>query len=442
MTAADIDRTDELREAFPENYEFDADQRQDGLWDRRPELAHVRDFARARRASPQATLAVVLAYAAAAVEPNVVLPPIIGTHASLNLFVALVGPSGGGKGAAEGAARDAVRFARHDGSRIWTETFPPGSGEGIARCFTPYLDDQDKDGDGKPTRKRRTRAVFSAPEVDTLAALGGRRGSTLLPELRKVYSGEQIGFKNASDASTSPVEEHSYRACLIVGVQPAKAGALLDDSAGGTPQRFVWMPVDDPDAPDAHPDCPPQRTVRLPYWGRELVELNVPNAARSEILAHRLAVLRGNEEVDPLDGHLLLCRLKVAAALMLLGGRSVLSEDDWRLAQEIMRVSASTRTRAKAAIAARKKSANRARAHDDAERAAIIDETREQAEVKRTRRRVLERLRATGPLTRGDLNRSLRSELRGHLDHVLACLLEESQVVASGDGRTRYAIAN
>ena len=29
---------------------------------------------------------------------------------------------------------------------------------------------------------------------------------------------------------------------MLVGVQPARAGTLLDDLDGGTPQRVVWVP--------------------------------------------------------------------------------------------------------------------------------------------------------------------------------------------------------
>ena len=48
----------------------------------------------------------VLVRLIAAVPPDTVLPPIIGGHASLNLFTAVVDHSGGGKGGAEAAAAD------------------------------------------------------------------------------------------------------------------------------------------------------------------------------------------------------------------------------------------------------------------------------------------------------------------------------------------------
>lgn len=403
------------------------------LWSRR-ELRHVRDFARARRAAPLAVLGVVLARAAAAVEPNVVLPPLVGAHASLNLFVALTGQSGGGKGAAEAAAGDAVEFLGHDGFTVRTDCFPPGSGEGIARTFARRPDGTGTAG----APPRRTRALFSAPEVDTLAALGGRRGSTLMPELRKVYSGEQLGFKNAAEATTATVAAHSYRACLVVGVQPAKAAALLDDADGGTPQRFVWLPVDDPDAPDATPGCPEPLRVRLPRWApaphREV--LQVPGQAAAAITGHRLAVLRGEADTDPLDGHALLCQLKVAAALMVLAGRSTVNGEDWDIAAALMRASADTRARARAVLSDRRRRANRARAHDDADRALVVQEKVGKTNAEKVRGCIVDKLARVESASKSELSAAVRGSLRAEwFGPVFAEMLDTGQIVPTGRNR-------
>ena len=101
------------------------------LWTARPILAHVRDFARARRVSPWAVLGVVLARVCTATPPFVVLPPLIGARCQLNTFVGLVGPSGSGKDAAARAAEDAVPVGPIDTAGV-------GSGEGIAHQFVTY----------------------------------------------------------------------------------------------------------------------------------------------------------------------------------------------------------------------------------------------------------------------------------------------------------------
>src|SRR5690606_1806529 len=127
-----------------------------------------------------------------------------------------------------------------------------GSGEGIAAAYV----ERGKGDDGPGVKHHAYSALFDVAEVDTLASLSGRQGSTLLPELRKVWSGERLGFQNRDASRSLPVEAHAYRAALVAGIQPARAGALLDDEAGGTPQRFVWLPATDPDAPARAPHAP------------------------------------------------------------------------------------------------------------------------------------------------------------------------------------------
>jgi hypothetical protein len=60
-------------------------------------------------------------------------------------------------------------------------------------------------------------------------------------------------------------------------------------------------------------------------------DLAVPACAVAAI-DYRLAVLR-NYRVDALDGHALLCRLKIAVAMMALDGRTTIEEADWHLLQ-------------------------------------------------------------------------------------------------------------
>lgn len=404
----------------PEECESSSGSPADVFWTARDELAHIRQFARARRAGPWAVLGVVLARVTAATEPTVLLPPIIGSAKSTNMFVALVGPSGGGKGAAEGAAADAVEFIGQPG-RIPIEEFPIGSGEGIARTFqTGALGEAGQ----------RTRAMFTAAEVDTIAAIGARQGSTLMAELRKVYMGEQIGFANANKHTRTTLDPHSYRACLTIGVQPLKAGPLLSDADGGTPQRFLWMPVSDPDAPEERPAAPDRLSIKIGS-GTDRLELVVPDVAREAMDIHRLAVLRG-EDVDPLDGHRMLTQLKVAAALAFLAERVSISDEDWMLAKTVIHVSDRTRSWVQKQLTEHARAANRARALAKAEEAGIIAESTDDRERDRIRGAILRRLKRREGLTvsRKDLRNTLKSNLRDRFDAVLVDLLSEGAIVA------------
>ncbi|MEX5711895.1 hypothetical protein AB1484_27270 [Parafrankia sp. FMc6] len=306
------------------------------FWDTRPELAHIRDFARARMAAPWAALGVVLVRVLAATPPSYVLPALVGRPASLNLYAALVAPSGGGKGAAEGAAADALDVGP-------VNTLTVSSGEGIAHA---YAHREKADGGESVVVQHADSVVFTVPEIDTLAALKGRQSSTLMQELRKAWSGEQLGFAYVDETKRLPIEPHTYRLGLLVGVQPGRGAALLSEEAvaGGDPQRFLWMPATDPNAPDEEPGEPEPLAWVLPPWpadvpfrspsGRRV--LDVCPTAVDTIKTERRRRLRGQAEA--LDGHALLARLKVAAALGLLAGRPRVTEKDWELAGVVMAV--------------------------------------------------------------------------------------------------------
>ncbi|WP_157930961.1 bifunctional DNA primase/polymerase [Mycobacteroides abscessus] len=375
----------------------------EAFWTSRAVLTDLRQFARARRVAPWAVLGYVLARAVCAIPPHVVLPALVGSEASLNLFVALVGPSGAGKGGASGAAKS------------WLRTDPEtviatlGSGEGMAKVYA-Y---KQKPTSANPAWTQvglESAVLFDAPEVDNLAALSARNASTLLPQLRSAYSGEELGFSYADPAKSVRLCAYRYRLCLTVGVQPGRGSGLLDDADGGTPQRFVWLPTTDPDIPDEAPETP--AAYELPIWPTnagaskitlgatsalglldvpakpgDLHTLTIPNVARTAIDEHRRKMLRGDTGTDPLDGHRLLCRLKVAAALMWLDRRTdQVSEEDWELAGIVMAVSDATRRSVVAALADKAQAANKARGRADTVRAVAAEEARADLDAERIER--------------------------------------------------------
>lgn len=387
----------------------------DAFWATRPALQHVLTLARARGAGPWAVLGAAMARAVASIPPYVVLPGVVGGRMSLNLFIALVGPSGGGKGAAMATAMEGYKFG-------YIETVPLGSGEGIARTYRPV-------GTKPDQANVLTAAVFDAPEIDTAAALSNRQGSTLFAELRKMFSGEQLGFGNAGKDTRNVVAAGSYRACVTVGVQPLRSHTLLGASDGGLPQRFVWMPTSDPDAPDEPPAEPDQWKTSRPAWLCAVdshIEIVIPDVARQAIRNHRLAVLREEPNVDPLDGHALLTRLKVAVGLMALEGRTVVSEEDWKLAGFVMDVSTYTRERCQRALENQSRSANRARALAAADRDEIITDRK----LQRCREAITRWLtKADGePVTRRELTQKIKSDVREYFDTAIAEMLEDNRI--------------
>lgn len=391
----------------------------ESFWGTRPVLWHLHAFARARRVAPWALLGVTLARVITAVPPAVVLPAMVGSHGSLNLFVGVVGRSGAGKGTAESAAADAVPLP----GPVTTATV--GSGEGIAHAYVRRA----KDG----VEQHTTAVLFSVPEIDTLTALSERRGATLLPELRRAWVGERLGFAYSDPTKRLPVPAHAYRMSLIAGIQPERAGRLLDDADGGTPQRFIWLPAEDPHAPGTPPGEPPAWRWQPPRWpqrawGSPHMVLPVCARARQEVDADRLARLRG--EGDALDGHAMLARLKIAAALAILDARAHIDETDWALAAHVAQRSNACRQAVADTIATANAAGNRRRAEAEAERAAIVTDRLQVRNVQRLARRLALRLDGRGWVPRNDLRKACESSDRPDFDAAIEAAIAAGQIEA------------
>lgn len=399
------------------------------FWDTRPLLRHVHDFARSRRASPWAVLGVVLARIVTATPHQVCLPPIIGGKGSLNMFVGLVGPSGAGKGAASGAAADAVHIPDIKTARL-------ASGEAIAHLYKRRLTKAEREAGETDWNDTSHARLVDVSEIDRFAAQSNRQGSTLMADLRAAWSGEMLGQVAADSTRSFLLEPHEYRLTMVAGIQPHRAGVLLEDEDGGTPQRFVWLPVTDPDAPPERPSAPQPISWSPPPTGAFVgvggVQVDVDPAIVAEVDAARLATLRG--EGDPLDGHRYQCQLKVAAALGVADQRYTMSTEDWQLAQTIMHKSAATRSGVVAAMKNRAAEEGVRKAEADATRAVIVEERTLDAAVKRVCTVIVKKLRRVGDwVSHSDLRRAITSHDRKHFEDALRRLYEAGQIEHSSD---------
>jgi hypothetical protein len=409
------------------------------FWTSRSTLAAVRTVARERLVSPWAALGAVLGHVCTRIGPHVVLPPIVGGYASLNTFWALVGASGGGKDAALAVAQEVL----HLQDRV--PTHEVGTGQGIDSSFTVTA----KDG---PVQFCDS-ALFTVTEIDTLAGHASMSGSTVMATLRKVYSGSALGARYADKDKRRPVRAHGYRAALIGGVQPARSGVLLNDKDGGTPQRWLWLPTNDPDArkhaagipapPDAPREALWQQYEYLMATGelsdkdvkdgqkirpKQRVEIKVCDTARDAVIENRLARLEAPlaAAADDLSGHALLTRLKVAALLALFnGGRIEVTEEDWELSDVIMTVSNATRDACSASLAESARRANVARAVQDIERTDIAAEHAEKRVAAALGRALRRR---EGWVARADLRRTLPGRDREFFESAIERLTAAGQV--------------
>ena len=415
--------------AAPEPGGFDAAH---PLWDARPVLAVIREHARASGVNPFAVLPVALARVLGNVPPSVVLPPLgraVRGHASLNTFTALTAWSGGGKGLVSAAASGAVDIGEPFGPLVVSA--PLGSGEGIVEWFA-------RRGDVKagedPVVFLPNAPILDAPEVDHFGALVSREGSTLASVLRTAWSGELLGTSNrAQNGNRLTVPAHTYRVALVLGVQPLRAGRMLADAAGGTPQRFAWAPTEDRTLPD-HPVSPP-KAVRWQApleWpdvdGAGLRPLALDPEVSDELWTSHVARRRGLVRDD--DGHANLVRLKLAAGLAILDGRTVVNVEDWHLSGVLTACSRSTVEHVRAALADAGRRVNRARAEAEAERATVLAERVAERDLDRATEHVLRRLgRERDGMPGAELRRTAAGRDRTNIDAALAELVASGRVV-------------
>lgn len=381
------------------------------FWDARPELSTIHQFAHARLTSPWAVFGVVLCRLLTMIPSRVVLPPIIGGYASLNLIVAVVAKSGSGKGAAERAAKDLL-----PGNGI--HVAPAGSGEGLAKQYAYVTTPK-----GSPPQvvREREAVMFSISEVDTLTAISERSGSTIMSCIRSAFSGEEVGFSYADPRKRILLGDQNYRLTMVVGVQPMRADRILDDSDGGTPQRFLWLPAIDPSIPDEPVDEPDILRVDLSVIhdvdrnGRTVI--GIPASVAEFIRSQHIRRQRGTG--DALDGHAILLREKVAAALALLNGRRDVNEEDWELSGIVMARSDSTRASVVKALSRSRAERNEKAGQAEALREIAKESVKETALKKRAAQGILRNLRKNGPSTIGTVRKSLRSDVRPLFDDAL-----------------------
>lgn len=393
---------------------------EDRFFEARPELEHIRQFARARVTSPWAVLGVVLTRVVCQVPPMVVIPPIVAGHASLNLFVGLVAPSGGGKQAAEAVAEDAFIY---NGDQ---EIVPLGSGEGLVKSYATYKKPSGDDPGGLDWKS--TSVLFRASEIDTVAALKGRSSATLMPAIRDAWNGDRLGFGYADQEKRILLPAHSYRMGLVVGIQPDRADTLLgeDEAQGGTPQRFLWLPATDDhgyERPEDLPEAPPRRNWVKPDWtfgrftggdGRTL--LTVPDEV--SYIIRMAAIKRNRGDDDALDGHALLARLKVACALGFLHGNPDPTMEDWDLAGLVMAKSDATRAMVLARMEERRRKAQEAKLAFKREETEVVEEAKGSA-VKRRIERAVRRHLTSEWITHSALRKKLGSDSRKIFDEVV-----------------------
>jgi hypothetical protein len=314
------------------------------FYDQHPTLAAIRQAAHSRIVSADAVLGCILARVAQHIPWEYALPPIVAGKSSPNLYVALIGPSGSGKGGARRTADELLAMAPSN-DRPDNEG-PLGSGEGIVSLFygNPLTNPDDPDSPRSKTLEFMYRNVMVLDEEGSgLAELLKRQGQLTEPVLLKMWSGENLGmsYSARSSAVQLKVPGDQYRAAALLGIQPAAAAFLLEDerSDKGLPQRFLWASTIDPALPDERIPFPGPINWRPPTFGRAVDStlVDVAPEIHQELVDQQRQRVRGTA-VAHLDSHSGLVTLKAATALAALlrpGEPLVVDLDTWNLAKQL-----------------------------------------------------------------------------------------------------------
>lgn len=377
------------------------------FYEARPAHRRIQQAAHAINRSADVAFAGVLARLSALMPPDRPADTGIGAPASMNTFVALLGPSGSGKS----SSKRVPRWLVHAPPDIdFAEYLPLGTGEGIAEAYMGEVEiTEGGTGRGKGKTKTvreqvRTNALMYADEGERLIkTMFGRSGTTIGETLRTAWSGDTIGQFNGQKVNTRVIEEGKYSMGLIIGFQPETALPLFDDAAAGTPQRFLWFSTLDTTLPDEPPGWPPP--LELPLLDSRLrdVTITFADTIRKELRIEDRARVMGELTPAPLDSHRPLTLVKTSVLLAVLDNRADITAEDWELAKVVWNTSCQVRDALVDAATRQRAQEEEARTKQHVDRAVRAHKATASAErtVERVARRLARHVHEAGGMTAG-----------------------------------------
>lgn len=310
------------------------------IWDRTPQLRHIAQAADNLGRNRLALLSVLLARVLVEVDPGVCLPGTregaIGSRAPLNLGVAMVGASGQGKTTFAEESEDLLGRDQKRYTRV------PSTGQGLIQEYLRW-DAEEGENVLIPDPKR----LFMVDEIDKLGALAKDQGSTLMAELRTLLSGSTTGSSNARKELNRILHARTYNFQIVLGVQPARAEALLSGKDAGTPQRFIWTTITDPKTA-LHPDDRPEWPGSLEWDDSFMLEFELgepivdyPEWLKAELRENDYKVSLEDAQGGELSrfGHQNLLRLKVSAGIAFLHSSARIEDHHVEIADQIVAAS-------------------------------------------------------------------------------------------------------
>jgi hypothetical protein len=429
----------------------------DTFYESRPVLRQIRDYAHSRGVAADMVLYSNLSHISGMLPPECRLETGIGSTkgASLNLFIAAISNSSGGKSTGSSVSRD---MYAPPAMLDFIDGAPLGSGEGLAEAYMgqvwreiPGTEVQRGPRKGEPRLEKvreqvRRNAFYFADEGEMFTKLQERSGSTLSQVIRSAWYGSTLGNTNADSDRNRIIREGDYSMGMFIGFQPETARPLLADSAAGTPQRFLCCSAIDPNIP---PTRPTRNAVQPQIFQPRPQKVQLPDEIADLVWQHHHNKVTGVLEVPRLDGHGMLTRLKLAALLTLLDGRYVVSTStldtvgDWELAEIMWDTSCKVRDHYLADAEQQATRDRHTRNQHYADREEMAEARRQQVREASTKVQRVARLmgkyvhdQAKPAKTIGDVNRRLESVNRPQLTEALDYAVLEGWVEVDGTNVT------
>lgn len=401
-----------------------------------PGLDKVAKAAKTRGVNPWGVLGAVMAWVAVDIPPEVTTLGEQQGKGTFNLFVALCGEPGAGKGRTMQLASDMVR--REIRGNFVTAAFnkptraPVGSPEGMISALRPRTAAEDEDEDNQPPELARV--IFEVAEINRLYGERRAQESTQEGTLLSMWSNENVGVLRKKEQDTLAVEAWSYRVCFLVGAQAKWVHRLAGETSDGLAQRWLYLP-----AATTH--------VERPQLGkkRNAVEVEIPtidipaevwNATKPVVIDNYVQyalelqdylLRKANAEkrpVDPFNVHRAYNQARVAAALAVITrGRLEVSPEAWHLAGVVMDVSDLTRARLVREYEHRER---RDRVEAAADRAGINDD----AVIKAAETKIVKVLKDNGGTMPGGKLRNTLSKPQREVSEQAVNNLKQSGVIS------------
>lgn len=481
-----------------------------GFWDTLPILRRISKAADSHGVGRWGLLGAALPRIVCSVPPFVRLVGASGKEggqnsgASLNLNTILTGPPEEGKSEVIKLSQDLVALPQH------AAPITNGTGEGIVKSFsyTKKADKKAKEvadepvgpklppaqpgsddggaavpaiGNATPARDSGYETVhitdtvmLTAGEISGMIAEMRRQGTKATSVYRSAWVGEELGTTTGEVDRRTYLAPHSYRFGAVLGsqVDVDTLGAIFDEGKLGSPQRFLFLPVQtksaigepvrsieikpidwfNGQAPAAavgglvapHPPV----FIHRPTAAHEEIEANRSARQPREHLSYSVAEVRrraeDDESIDDIKGHELLHQLKIATALAIADGLRKPTDEYWHAARIVMQVRDLTQATLMKVIIEQRDVADRKRGRSQGKSQAEARRAEAQAKndyLEEVATRIHEIIRTKGaPTSEAEIYRMLGKAQKATAPEAIAALQHSELVYIAGSNSKGKAL--